>query len=186
MFRRSDVRLICFKLSKGGNLTEEQKEILPFIEEKLTPSDSWENFTKAWDLIVKPEEITRVAVEKDEVFVNDFCVSVRTQLQVGVPIEEIERKFTAREQNIYDIIKLNYLGSEVDWSLYKKEWDVKINLDSGRLEVSNLRTKNSPPPPKPSAKLRKAIKEELNPTEDSDIMDKLKALLKKAEEKSTE
>jgi len=155
-------------------------EIIPHLEQAMADEDTWEGFAEYWDVIVKPDRIIRVATENDEVFINDFCVAMRTKLAMGMALEDILETFSVREQNIYEIIKINYLGDEVDWSEYKFSWTAQINREYNRIEVLNLKTdRKVVEPPKPeNQKLSKAVKEVIT-EEDSELLSKIKSLLAK-------
>lgn len=181
MFKRSDVRLCGYKMKQGLEIRKPNLlEILPHLEEAMADEDTWEGFADYWDVIVRPDKIIRVTTEMDEVFINDFCVALRTKLGMDVGLEQIVAKFSDREQNLYDIIKINYLGEEVDWLSYKKSWTVEVNREYNRLEVVNLKTdKKVVEPKKPgNPKLSKAVKEAIS-EEDEALISKLKALLGK-------
>lgn len=155
-------------------------EILPYLEEAMADEDTWEGFADYWDVIVTPEKIIRVATENDEIFINDFCVSLRTKLEVGMKLEEIVETFSTRELNLYEIININYLGDEVDWNKYKHSWDVTINREYNRIEVQNLKTDRKVVEPKKveNPTLKKAVREAIT-EEDEALLSKIKALLSK-------
>lgn len=181
MFKRSDVRLVGYRMKAGVDLVKPHLlEIIPHLEEAMADEDTWEGFAEYWDVIVTPEKIIRVATENDEIFINDFCISLRTKLEMGIELEKIVESFSARELNLYEIVKINYLGESVDWSEYKKSWTVNINREYNRLEVLNLKTDRKVVEiPKPeNTTLKKAIKDTVT-EEDTELLAKIKALLGK-------
>lgn len=173
VFKRSDVRLLCYRKKANIEITKQSLlDILPHLEASLLEGDTWQTFATEWDVVVKPDEIIRVSVERDEVFVNDFCISMRTQTNLGISLEEITNTFSTREWNVYNVVLVNYLGDTVDWSEYKISWTVEVDTEYNRLEVRNLKTEKAP-----VTSPKSEIKVEDN---DDVLMEKIKALLKKS------
>jgi len=140
MFIRSDVRYVAYRMKNGAPIPEGKEHLLKEIEKVKFSSDDWDDFSDTWDLYVSPRHIKRVSPERDEIFVNNFCIEVKTKVSMGVSLEEIEESLDDRERNIYDIVNLNYLGDEVDWSLYNKGWGVKIDHEYNRIVVFSKKT----------------------------------------------
>lgn len=181
MFKRSDVRLCGYKMKQGLEIRKPNLlEILPHLEEVMADEDTWEGFADYWDVIVRPDEIIRVATEMDETFINDFCVAIRTKLKMGIKLEQIVGEFSDREQNLYDIIKINYLGDTIDWLDYKNSWIIELNREYNRIEVLNLKTdrKIVDIPKAENPVLKKAVKEAISQDEEA-LLSKIKMLLGK-------
>lgn len=177
---RSDIRNACHRLKKDGPLLDHQVDLKEKLEEILLPGDTWKNFTEVWDIIVKDGKIIRVGTELEESFINDLCVSIRTKLELGQDLSNIEAGFDSREQNVYDVIQLNYLGQEVDWSKYKKTWNTSIDWERKQIEVFSMKTKKSQPKPTPKKSLKEAIKDTID--DEDALVEKIKHLLKQNKE----
>lgn len=186
MFRRSDVRLCAYKLKGGNNAPEDKKWLVPEIEKIMLEEDTWESFAESWDVVVSRDKITRVATERDEIFINNTCVEIKTKISVGIPEEEVVASLSPRQLNIYSIVTANYLGDTVDWEAYNETWGVKLDLGSGRTEVYSKKTKKntvdiakvSTPTP-----LSQEVKQEAGSLDDldEDLLAKIKNLLKNKE-----
>lgn len=178
---RSNVRNACYRMKAGAPLAEGQEEIVELITEAWNEEDDWQGFNDSWDVVVKDGKIIRVGTETDEIFVNDLCVAIKTKLEAGLSLEKITSTFTDREQNVYDVIQLNYLGPKVEWSEYKKTWNTSIDWDRRKIDVYSMKTVKTEIKPKeaPKKSLRKAVKETME-SEDA-IVAKIKQLLKDKE-----
>jgi hypothetical protein len=190
MLNRSDVRYVAYRMKNEALIPKEKEHLLDKILEVKLESDNWEDFADTWDLFVHNDRVERVFPEKDEVFVNNFCIEVKTKVSMGMSLEEIEKSLSDRERNIYDIIHLNYLGEEVDWELYNKSWGVKIDNEYNKLVVFNKKTDQKELKVlKPSRHISSSVKQEnikisSGKMEDMepDLWQKVKALLKAEKE----
>jgi len=191
MFVRSDIRYVAYRMKNGAPIPKEKEHLVEEIEKVKNSTDSWKDFSDVWDLYVSPKYIKRVAPERDEVFVNNFCIEVKTKVSMGVSLNEIEESLDDRERNIYDIVNLNYLGEEVDWALYNKAWGVKIDQEYNRLVVFNKNTDQTELKlvnQKPKTTVKEAVKKEntfnSGKIEDMDpaLLKKIKALLESEKE----
>lgn len=187
MFVRSDVRYVAYRMKNGAPIPEGKEHLVEEIEKVKSSTDSWKDFSDNWDLYVSPKYIKRVAPERDEVFVNNLCIEVKTKVSMGVSLSDIEESLDDRERNVYDIVNLNYLGEEVDWTLYNKAWGIKIDQEYNRLVVFNKKTDQTELKivnPKPSRAISSSVAEENNKISsgkledmDPDLWQKVKALL---------
>lgn len=186
MFRRSDVRLCAYKLKSGNKPSEDKEWIVPEIEKIMLEEDTWASFAESWDMVVTQNKITRVATERDEIFINNTCVEIKTKISVGIPEEEVVASLNPRQLNIYSIVKTNYLGDTIDWEAYNETWGVKLDLGSGRTEVYSKKTKKNrvdiakvtaPTPLSEEVKQEKGSLDDL----DEDLLAKIKNLLKNKE-----
>lgn len=191
MFIRSDVRYVAYRMKNGAPIPEGKEHLLQEIEKVKLSSDDWDDFSDTWDLYVSPRYIKRVSPERDEIFLNNFCIEVKTKASMGVSLEEIEESLDDRERNIYDIVNLNYLGDEVDWSLYNKDWGVKIDHEYNRIVVFSKKTDQTGLKlvnQKPMTTVSEAVKKEntfsSGKIEDMDpeLLKKVKALLESEKE----
>lgn len=190
MFTRADVRLVCYRMKKNAAIPKDKYDILEEVEKVKLPEDSWEDFSTSWDVFVSKNSIQRIVPETDEVYLNNTCIEIKTKVSMGVDISDIESSLNQRQKNIYDTVKLNYLGDEVNWLDYNESWVVKINNDTSRIEVINKNTKVNKVVVKPVKTIEEGVKEANKFTTtkgkvdelDPDILDKIKAFLSKDKE----
>lgn len=187
MFRRSDFRLVCYRKRKNAAIPEGMDWILEEIEKVRLPEDSWESFSTSWDIFVSKNAVSRIIPEIDEVYVNNTCIEIKTKLSMGAELKDVEASLSTRQKNIYDVVVLNYLGSEVDWANYNETWGVKIDYASKRIEVYSKNTKINKvtfEQPKVVEEKESSFTTTKGNVEDLDpaIFDKIKAFLLKEKE----
>ena len=181
MLRRSDVRLCAYRKQANAKIPEKLLHIIPLIEDILE-EDTWENFLKGWDIVIKNGEIVKIIPEKDLQFAVTTCLEIKTKISLGVPEEEVLTTLDIRQKNIYDIVILNYLGDIVDWENFNLTWEIKFDSSETRLEVLNKKTKINVPIAPAKKKVVEAVEQtyEKGSIEDLDpnLLSKIKALLK--------
>lgn len=181
MLRRSDVRLCAYRKQANAKIPEKLLHIIPLIEDILG-EDTWENFLKGWDIIVKDGEIVKVIPEKDLHFAVTTCLEIKTKISLGISEEEISTTLDIRQKNIYDIVNLNYLGDTVDWENFNVTWEIKFDSSGTRLEVLNKKTKINVPVAPAKKKIVESVEQtyEKGSIEDLDpnLLAQIKTLLK--------
>ena len=131
MYNRADARLVAFRKKKGRTVPKGKEDYVSLIENLMEPGDKWDNFSERWDILVTPKEVKRAEPEKDEMFIANTIVEIKTKLSLGVSIEEIEENLSDRERNLYNIIEVNYLGPVVKWEEYNDTWGVSLENGTG-------------------------------------------------------
>jgi len=180
MLKRSDVRLCAYRKQADSEPPKNLSHLIPIIEDIMLEGDTWKNFLTVWDMVVKDGSVVRIATEKDLQFAVSTCIEIKTKISMGMLEEDIVNKLDERQKNIYDIVKLNYLGPEVDWEKFNISWELKFDSSGTRIEVLSKKTKiNTLTPPKKKP-LGEAIKTEKGSIEDLDpkLLSKIKELLK--------
>jgi hypothetical protein len=181
MLRRSDVRLCAYRKQANVKIPAKLLHIIPLIEDILE-EDTWENFLKGWDIVIKNGEIVKIIPEKDLQFAVTTCLEIKTKISLGIPEKEILTTLDIRQKNIYDIVTLNYLGDTVDWENFNLTWEIKFDSSETRLEVLNKKTKINVPIAPAKKKVVEAVEQtyEKGSIEDLDpnLLSKIKALLK--------
>lgn len=186
MLRRSDVRLVAYRKKNNAKVSESLEYLVPELEKIMKPSDFWEDFSESWDVVVSKNKITRIVPEKDEVFINNTCIEIKTKVGLNISYEKIKESLDIRQLNIVEIIEANYLGDTIDWSAYNIDWSVRIDKDSGRIEVYSKKTKQNVVSVKKSPVLKPLAKEFKTETGnlddlDPELLSKIKSLLKSKE-----
>lgn len=188
MYSRADIRHTCYRKKNGAEYASDKQALVDLVESVKRPGDKWEEFSDRWDVFVSPTKIYRIEPEVDYQFVNNTCIEYSSKLSAGMIEESLYESLEPRKRNIIDLIKLNYLGEEVDWQGYGSAWTVEINYQAKRIEVNSTKTvKNKVSKPKP-VELKYAVSEaiEVTPTSKEDldpkILSKIKALIKGAAE----
>lgn len=126
-FDRATIRHTCYRRKNEQPYKDQYQEIIDLVESKMG-GKKWEGFADVWDVFVSRSGVSVIKKEMDEAFIKSTCIKIKTIVEMGMSLDDVyESKLTTREQNIVDVIKLNYSGQEVEWDKYDVNWGIRVD-----------------------------------------------------------
>ena len=141
-FDRAVIRHTCYRRKNQQPYKPEYQQIIDVVESKLD-GRRWDDFADNWDVFVsRGGNITVIEKEMDESFIKSTCIKIKTVIELGLSVDEVyDTKLTTREQNIVDIIKLNYSGEDVEWNKYDVSWGIRVDHNLKEFAPYKFKTK---------------------------------------------
>lgn len=159
---RSEVRHTCFRKKNDQPYKPSNQYIIDMVEEKMT-GEKWEDFSDEWDVFVKGDLVEIIIPESDTGFITSACVKIKTMVEMGLDIDEVEAKLTNREMNVYEIVNLNYAGRDVPWKEFNETWGVEVDHNAKRFQPIRKNTqRNEVEIPEPPSAVVPSIKIDTN------------------------
>lgn len=129
MFVRSQVRYNCFCMKKGNS--PKNQDIVDVVSSQLAGGYTWDNFTDAWDVVVRPNEIKVVANIKDIARVTEVCIQASIYAKKGIEFDFD----TDEERAIVDMIESHFLEGKMSWDNFRTNWNIRWDNERCRVET---------------------------------------------------
>lgn len=176
MFIRSEVRHTCYRMKNGGSYKPQLQYIVDHVS-GLMDKEKWEDFSDKWDVFVTRDNLTIITPEIDQTFITATCTKIKTMAELG--IEDMSDKLSTREQNVKEIIELNYSGREVPWTEFGQTWGTRVIHDDKRFEpyMFSTQVNEVPEPAIPEVGETEPVRAEV--TDFNEMTEEEKAIFKK-------
>lgn len=131
---RSIIRHALYR-AKNGIFTPEKQHIYDLVKPEIPMNESWETFTKNWDVYYKNGVIKVIRPEVDYDFIHSTCLEKSLHVK-----NNLTMTCTDRQMNTIEIIELNMLEGKMDWSNYNKTWGVSVDHELKRINTKLFST----------------------------------------------
>lgn len=144
MYSRSELRHACYR-AKNSAVSEQQKPIIQFVESLLVTGQTFDNFTKLWDILVtKDNSVKIIKPETDYDFIHSTLLEAALYSKQGIDFDS----FDDRQGNVIAQVESLMISELMSWASYNKVWGIDMdptlktlktklyNVDSGQKSVT--------------------------------------------------
>lgn len=137
MITRSEIRNACYRAKKGV-VQESQQHLLDMVQPLLSEKQTWSNFPKEWDVMVKGNEVKIIKPETDYDYIHNTLLEAALYDRQGLGFES----FDDRQLNIISMVDMMMLDGIMSWSNYNKTWGVVLDPELKQLSTTlyNVKT----------------------------------------------
>lgn len=129
IMNRSEMRHALYR-AKNGIFAESKQHIYDLVEPKIPVNESWDTFSKNWDIFYKDGEVTVIRPEVDYDFIHTTCLEKSLHVK-----NKLEMQPSNRQLNAIQIVELSMLEGKMDWESYNKDWGVSVDLELKRINT---------------------------------------------------
>lgn len=144
MYSRSELRHACYR-AKNSAVSEQQKPIIQFVESLLVTGQTFDNFTKLWDILVtKDNSVKIIKPETDYDFIHSTLLEAALYSKQGIDFDS----FDDRQGNVIAQVESLMISELMSWTSYNKVWGIDMdptlktlktklyNVDPGQKQVT--------------------------------------------------
>ena len=132
MYKRSELRYVCYRAKKGPLQSEDHKKIASLIEKELSYGQNWSNFTVHWDLLVdRSGKIRIIKPEHDYNFIHSTLLEASVYVKNKIDFDS----FNDRQLNIINQVDAIMLENIMTWSNYNVVWGIELDTEKKQIKT---------------------------------------------------